>query len=259
HRRTRQAARGGAGSMSGPKPPTAPQHDTPTAATAAAPARPADQAAVVWKLAQLLVRIWTTMMFDLKAYGLRNIPARGGVLLVSNHQSLLDPMLLGARVRRPMSYMAKSELFHNKAFGGLIRRLGAFPVRQGAGDVGAIKETVHRLQEGRMLNIFPEGSRSEDGEVAAMLPGVALVVRRAGVPVVPVAIDGSYDAWPKGARFFHRHPIRVVYGPPLDLTGLKGDQIVRRIDSAIRSLFERLRRGEMNDKVAAEPLAGGAG
>jgi len=245
--------------MNAPTPPTEPQRATASGATAAPAPRPADQAAVVWKLAQLLVRIWTSTMFDLKAYGLRNVPARGGVLLVSNHQSLLDPMLLGARVRRPMSYMAKSELFQNKAFGGLIRRLGAFPVRQGAGDVGAIKETVHRLQEGRMLNIFPEGSRSEDGEIATMLSGVALVIRRAGVPVVPVAIDGSYDAWPKGARFFHRHPIRVVYGPPLDLTGLKGEQIVRRIDYAIRTLFDRLRRGEMNDKVAAEPLAPGPG
>jgi 1-acyl-sn-glycerol-3-phosphate acyltransferase len=158
------------------------------------------------------------------------------------------------RHRRGMSYMAKSELFRNKAFAWLIRRLGAFPVRQGAGDVGAVKETISRLQEGRMLNIFPEGSRTETGELGPMLPGVALIVRRAGVPVVPAAIDGSYQAWPKGQKYFHPHPIRIVYGPPIDMTGLKSDQVVRKIDAAIRTLFERLKAGPMNDRLAAEPL-----
>ena len=210
-----------------------------------------NRAPVIWKLAQLLVRVWTSVFFDLKVYGLKNVPRAGGVLTVCNHQSLLDPILLGARFPRPMSYMAKSELFKHKAFAGLIRSLGAFPVRQGAGDVGAIKETVGRLQEGRVLNIFPEGGRTEDGEIGPMLSGVALVARRAGVPIVPAAIDGSYQAWPKGKRFWHRHPIRLVFGPPLDVSGMKGEQIVRLIDHSIRSLFERLRRGEMNDRAAA--------
>lgn len=214
----------------------------------------ADRAPWLWKMAQALVRIFTTLAFDLKVYGVRNIPRQGGVLIVSNHQSLLDPMLLGARVPRAMSYMAKSELFRNKFFGGLIRRLGAFPVRQGAGDVGAIKETVNRLQEGRMLNIFPEGSRSEDGEIAPMQPGVALVLRRAHVPIVPAAIVGSFEAWPRGKSLFRTHPVRVVYGPPMDVTGLKGEQLVGKIDRAIRTLFERLRAGEMDDRVAAEPV-----
>jgi len=216
--------------------------------------QPSDKAPLMWKLAQLLVRVWTTVMFDLKVYGLDNVPRTGGVLMVSNHQSLLDPLLLGARLRRPMSYMAKSELFTNKAFARLIRSVGAFPVRQGAGDVGAIKETVARLQEGRMLNIFPEGSRTEDGQIGPMQPGVALVVRRAGVPIVPVAIDGSYEAWPKGSRSFRRHPIRLVYGPPLDVTGMKADAVVKLIDRSIRKLFEQLRSGRMNDKLAGEPL-----
>jgi 1-acyl-sn-glycerol-3-phosphate acyltransferase len=225
--------------------------------TSAVPApRPGspDKAPFMWKMAQLLVRVWTTVTFDLKVYGLNNVPRTGGVLMVSNHQSLLDPLLLGARLRRPMSYMAKSELFKNPAFGRLIRSVGAFPVRQGAGDVGAIKETVARLQEGRMLNIFPEGARTEDGQIGPMQPGVALVVRRAGVPIVPVAIDGSYQAWPKGSRRFRRHPIRLVYGPPLDVTGMKADAVVKLIDRSIRTLFERLRSGEMNDKRATQPI-----
>ena len=215
---------------------------------------PVDHPPIVWKFVQVMFRVYFSVLFDLKVYGVRNVPRTGGALMVSNHQSLLDPPLLGVRVHRPMSYMAKSELFRNKAFAWIIRSLGAFPVRQGAGDVGAIKETVSRLKEGRMLNIFPEGGRTETGEIGPMQPGVALVVRRAGVPIIPVAIHGSFEAWPKGKRFFHLHPIRLAYGPPLDVTGMKGDEIVRLIDRSINTLFDRLRSGEMTDKLAAEPL-----
>lgn len=221
----------------------------------AIPPRPLDRPTVAWKWVQVTARLISTICFDMKVYGIRNVPRTGGVLIVSNHQSLLDPPLLGTRLHRPMSYMAKAELFEKgRFFTWMIRSLGAFPVRQGAGDVSAIKETVSRLQEGRMLNIFPEGSRTLDGSILPMQPGVALVVRRAGVPVVPVAIDGSFEAWPKGAKIFRRHPIRIVYGPPLDVRGMKGDQIVALIDRSIRTLYDRLRSGQMNDALAAEPL-----
>jgi 1-acyl-sn-glycerol-3-phosphate acyltransferase len=241
-RNTRTDARGA--------PPAAPD----VALAPQGPRDPVDHPPIVWKFVQLLFRIFFSVFFDLKVYGVKNVPRAGGALMVSNHQSLLDPPLLGVRVHRPMSYMAKSELFGHPTFEWIIRSLGAFPVRQGAGDVGAIKETVARLKEGRMLNIFPEGGRTETGEIGPMQSGVALVVRRAGVPIIPVAIHGSFESWPKGARFFHRHPIRLVYGPPLDVSGMKGDQIVQLIDRSIRTLFERLRRGEMTDKLAAERL-----
>ena len=230
----------------------------PTAnAAAPAPAQPepySDRPTAIWKFAQLLVRVWLSVFFDFKVFGIRNVPRTGGVLIVSNHQSLLDPPLLGARLPRPMSYMAKSELFKHRAFAWLIRSLGAFPVRQGAGDVRAIRETVQRLQEGRMLNMFPEGSRTETGEIMPLEAGAALVVRKAGVPIVPAAIDGSFDAWPKGRKVFRRHPIRVVFGPPIDVKGMKSEQVLRVIDAAIRELYGRLREGTMNDKLAAEPL-----
>jgi 1-acyl-sn-glycerol-3-phosphate acyltransferase len=219
------------------------------------PSEPAyvDRPSAVWKLAQALVRIWASVWFDMKVWGVRNVPRTGGALIVSNHQSFLDPALLGARLPRPMSYMAKSELFDHKLLAWIIRRLGAFPVRQGAGDIRAIKETVNRLQEGRILNIFPEGSRTETGEIMPLEPGVALVVRKAGVPIVPAAMIGSYEAWPKGTKLFRRHPIRIAYGPPLDVKGMKAEQVLKLIDFAIRKLYDDLRTGRMNDRVAEEP------
>ena len=200
------------------------------------------EATVGYKVTRLIARLATTLLFDLKVYGTENVPRTGGLLLVSNHQSNLDPVLLGVQLPRALSYMAKSELFKvNPVFSRLIRSLGAFPVRQGSADVGAVKEAIARLQEGDVLNVYPEGSRTEDGEIAPMEKGIGLVIRRAKVPVVPVAIDGSYDAWPKGRKIFRRWPIRLQYGPPMDLTHLDRDEIVQRVDQTLRRMFDELR------------------
>lgn len=199
---------------------------------------------LMWKALQAFAHIGTTLLFDLKVYGVRNIPPTGGVLVVSNHQSYLDPVLVAVRLRRPMSFLAKSELFRNPFFNWLIRSLNAFPVRQGAGDVGAVKETISRLQQGHLLNIYPEGSRTEDGELLPIQAGAALVIRRAGVPVVPCVLDGSYDAWPKGRKVFRPHPIRVVYGPPMDLSKQKPAEIVKTIDETFRRMLAGLRASD---------------
>jgi 1-acyl-sn-glycerol-3-phosphate acyltransferase len=140
--------------------------------------------------------------------------------------------------------MGKSELFENRFFSWLIRNLNAFPVRQGEGDVGAVKETIRRLQEGHALNLYPEGTRTDDGTIQPMLPGIGLIIRRAGVPVVPAVIDGSFDAWPRDSKFPHRHPIRVMYGPAMELADLKAAEIVKRIDVTLRSMFPQLRERE---------------
>ena len=195
----------------------------------------------LWKLAQVIVRVGTTLMFDLKVYGRDNVPDEGGALMVSNHQSFLDPALLGVQLRRPMSYLAKSELWNNRLFGWLITHLYAFPVQQGKGDVGAIKETIRRLQEGHLLNIYPEGSRTEDGELLPIQPGAALVIRRAGVPVIPAVVDGSFQAWPKWKKLPHPYPVRVLIGKPVMLDHLKSKEIVEYIDRTFRQMLAELR------------------
>jgi 1-acyl-sn-glycerol-3-phosphate acyltransferase len=195
----------------------------------------------LWKLAQSIVRVWTSVRFDLKVYGRRNVPDEGGALIISNHQSLLDPVVLGAQLHRPMSYLAKSELWNNPLFGWLISHLYAFPVKQGAGDVGAIKETIRRLHEGHLLNIYPEGSRTETGELLPIQAGAALVIRKADVPVIPAVIDGSFHAWPKGKKLPVGHPVRVLIGKPVRLEHLKGKEIVQEIDRMFREMLAELR------------------
>jgi 1-acyl-sn-glycerol-3-phosphate acyltransferase len=216
--------------------------EVPLAEVESPPGRPPHVPSLFWKCVQVFSRIVSAVMFDLKVYGAEHIPPEGGVLLVSNHQSYLDPVLLAVKLTRPMSYLAKSELFKNRGFAFLIRSLNAYPLRQGKGDKGAIEETIRRLQQGHLLAVFPEGHRTDDGNILPIQRGVALVVRRAGVPIVPCVLDGSFQAWPRGSKMFHSHPIGVLYGPPLDLDGLKGDAVVSLIDTTLHQLLDDLRK-----------------
>jgi 1-acyl-sn-glycerol-3-phosphate acyltransferase len=214
---------------------------------------------LAWRLSQILAHVLTTQLFELHVSGLENIPATGGALIVSNHQSNLDPVLLAVRLKRPVNYIAKSELFQSRIGRRLLRNVfNAFPVRQGTGDIGAVKETIQRLREGHLLNLYPEGGRTEDGEIGPMLRGVGLIVRRAGVPVVPVVIEGSFEAWPQHRRCFRPHPIRVRYGTPMELNGMSEDEIVATIDQTLRQMFTALRAAPPSSHDGRQPAPAGA-
>lgn len=200
-----------------------------------------------YRMGRVPCRIYTTLAHDLKVYGMEHVPRTGGVLIAANHQSYLDPIVLPVQLPRPVSFLAKSELFENKFLAWLISSLNAFPVRQGEGDVGAVKETIRRLQEGHALVVYPEGSRTETGEMLPILGGIGIIVRRAGVPVVPAVIDGSFQAWPKHARLPRPHPIRVMFGPAMHLSELRGSEIVKRIETTLKAMFAELRRREAEE------------
>jgi 1-acyl-sn-glycerol-3-phosphate acyltransferase len=202
-----------------------------------------------WKWMQLVAQLLTRALFDLHVYGRRNIPERGGVLIVSNHQSYLDPVVLAARLRRPLNFVGKSELFLNPVGAWFMRRLNAFPLRQGKGDVAAIKETIRRLQEGHVLNIYPEGARSPDGDIHELQKGVAFIVRRARVPVVPAVIVGAFEAWPIHRKIWRTGPVCVKIGPPLNLEGLESDEeIAGAVEGAIRRMFAEMTIPEVRQR-----------
>jgi 1-acyl-sn-glycerol-3-phosphate acyltransferase len=219
-----------------------------SAAARTAPAEPVKEVPEPWiySFGRIIARPFSDLWFDLKVYGVHKVPKRGGVLIVSNHQSFLDPMLFAVKLPRPLSFFAKSELFENKYFGAFIRSLNAFPVRQGEGDIGAVKEVIRRLQEGHALNVYPEGSRTFNGEIDKMQPGVGLMIRRAQVPVVPAVIDGSFQSWPRGSgqKIFKPHPIRIVFGDPVELHHLKGPHLIERIGNTLNTMLNQLRQRE---------------
>ncbi len=212
-----------------------------------------------YRALKTVFRISTSVLFDLKAYGLEHVPSTGGVLLLSNHQSFLDPPCVTVALRRPASFLAKSELFENPAFSWFIRQLNAFPVRQGAGDVGAVRETIRRLKEGHVITVFPEGTRADGSDMLPLQGGFALIVRKAGVPIIPVAVDGTGRALPKDAIALRPTPVRVQFGPPMDVAHLKPAQIVRAVDRELHRLLAEVRRRARDEHAtsvvptAAEP------
>jgi len=195
---------------------------------------------LLWRFLQVPCRIATTLVLDLKVHGKHHVPADGGALLVANHQSYVDPVLVAVQLNRPVSFLAKSGLFKNKFFGWLITSLHAFPVKQGKGDVGAIKETIARLEEGHVLNIYPEGERTWDGHLGVIQAGIALVVRKTSVPIIPVAIIGAFNAWPRTVVAPRGAPVRILYGPALKIDGMKGAEIVRLLDHTLRDMMDQL-------------------
>jgi 1-acyl-sn-glycerol-3-phosphate acyltransferase len=179
-------------------------------------------------------------LFRERVRGLENLPD-GGFVLAANHVSNLDPWPLGMPLwpRRQLNWMAKRELY-KPVIGTLISWGGAFPVRRGERDEGAIETAVERVREGEIVVIFPEGTRQRKGLIkrheARARTGAARVALRAGVPLVPAAIGGT-------DRILRLGPLSVAYGPPVDLSGLDGDEreAAREATGRLMADIERLK------------------
>lgn len=128
------------------------------------------------------------LFYNFKIEGIENIPQDRPLVMASNHRSYADPVILTMPMKRPVTYMAKEELFKNKLFGWFITKLGAFPVKRGAGDMQVIDDSIAILNSGRNLVIFPEGTRSKDGKVGKGKTGVALIAAKSGADVIPCGI-----------------------------------------------------------------------
>lgn len=151
-------------------------------------------------------------VFRARAMHASRVPREGALILAANHQSYLDPPLVGGFIARPATYIARAGLFSWGPFGAFLRALNCVPIKGGAGDSAAIKETLRRLDEGHAVVIFPEGARSTDGAMQEYKRGVALLVKRSKCPVVPVAVEGVWDAWARGGRPRLFTPVAVMYG-----------------------------------------------
>ena len=188
-----------------------------------------------------ICRVVTSVWFDLKVHGVQHVPRSGGALLICNHQSLLDPVFVGVQLPRQISFIAKSQLFEAPGLGWLVRNLNTFPVRRGETDVSAIKEALRRVHEGSVLTMFPEGTRSWDGNLLPIQAGIALMVKRAEAPVIPAVVDGAHRAWPRGRKFPKGGPVRLMYGPAMEFGKAKGAEIVQQIDQTFRRMIGELR------------------
>lgn len=175
-----------------------------------------------------------------------NIPREGGVILASNHQSFIDPPLIGGVVPyRQFAFMAQAYLFKVPVLGSLIRALNSIPVSGGGGgDAASIKALVAALKAGRPVVVFPEGSRTPDGAMQPFKRGVLLLMRRARCPVIPVAIEGVFDAWPRSRKlprlFGYRFIIR--YGTPIQPEDMRDDEALEMLAAEIDRMRLEIRQ-----------------
>lgn len=183
-----------------------------------------------------------TVFYRFRRLGLHNIPPDGPLIVVSNHQSHLDPIAAGALLApRATHPIARIGLFKSRPFAWLIKSLNAIPIRQGEPDTAAIREALVRLEWGAPVLIFAEGSRTFDGELQPFQRGVLLLLRKSQCPVLPVAIDGAFDAWPR-TRTFPRlfgQRIAMAAGPVIpadELLALSPDGALARLSTEIESL-----------------------
>jgi len=195
-----------------------------------------------YRLLQGLLQVLAVAIFRGRHTGRENMPAEGPVLIVSNHQSHLDPILVGIGCRRRINYVARESLFRFAPFGWFIRSVGAFPIdREGVG-LSGIKESLKRLKQGEMVLIFPEGTRTPDGHIAAFRPGFTALAVRAQASILPVGIDGAFQAWPRTRRFPRPGRIRVHFGRPIapeQFAGRNERELLAEVERRVRECRAR--------------------
>jgi 1-acyl-sn-glycerol-3-phosphate acyltransferase len=170
---------------------------------------------VLYEVAHPLVSWVARWCCSLDVVGRERVPADGGVIVAANHVSYLDIPIVGCALARRADFLAKDELFTHPVVGWLFRRFGGVPIRRGAIDRAALGEVERRLAAGRLVVMYPEGTRSPDERLREAKPGVGMLAVRTGVPVVPAYVAGTGEAWPPGARWLRCRPITVVFGEPM--------------------------------------------
>jgi len=186
---------------------------------------------------------------EISVEGMERIPTHGPALLVGNHVSWLDPIFLACWLTpatgRAINWMGKAEAMRWPLIGAFLRVNGVFGVRRGAADLEAFRLAENVLREGRLLGIYPEGTRSRDGKIGTFREGAALLALRSGVPVIPVAVSGTEQLWPRGALLPRRaKAIRMVIGEPHRYTYEEGERpalslVAEQMRASVAALLPR--------------------
>lgn len=195
-----------------------------------------------WYFLHRLCWLWIVPCFRYRAWHTQRLPLRGPVLLVCNHQSFLDPILVGLSGHRRQFYaMARSSLFRFRGFAWILRSLNAIPVERGSADTGAIRLCIEVLNRQQALLIFPEGTRTPDGTTKPFANGTMLLIKRAKPMVVPVAVEGSFAAWPKERKLPRLcGRVGVMFGEPIPAETLLAMETPEALEH-LRATVEKMR------------------
>lgn len=218
--------------------------------------------AVVWFGGKFVLHNW----FDLQVEGLEHLPANQPVMLAANHSSHLDGPAVIAAVNRKMnqvySLAAKDYFFDHSLKGQICQRiLNMVPFQRGGQSLDSLKLCQELIAQNKIILLFPEGTRSKTGDLQPFKLGTGFLAMQLNVSVIPTYIEGSFQAFPKGARFPRRHPIRVRFGPPIAIADyqarqqdVSSRQLCREIVAEIRSTIEVLAAASLQGISAAEPV-----
>lgn len=211
------------------------------------PPQPGIAQRLLYHFCRALVALLTVVFYRARSFGAHRVPATGAVLLVANHQSHLDPPLIGVAVHRPLWFVARIGLFSFRPLGWLLGALNSIAIRQGESDASAIRALIARLEAGGAVLIFPEGSRTHDGKMHAFARGAAVLIKRTRCPVVPVAVEGCFDAWPRSRLLprLWRRRVAVSFGEPIghdELMAAGPDAALERLSREIEALRRGLHR-----------------
>ncbi|MCK5451272.1 MAG: 1-acyl-sn-glycerol-3-phosphate acyltransferase [Candidatus Omnitrophica bacterium] len=167
---------------------------------------------MAYRISRFLLEVFARVLFKVRFFGRENLP-NAPYVVVSNHASLLDPPLVGAACKKDnINFMAKNELFTAPILGVWTRSVGCIPVKRGANSVQSLKEAIKRINSGYAVAIFPEGTRSEDGNLQKAKRGIGFLVSKAKVRVVPIYIEGSAKAMPRVGPMKYGMPVNVFIG-----------------------------------------------
>jgi 1-acyl-sn-glycerol-3-phosphate acyltransferase len=213
-----------------------------------------DPSALWYELSRAACAVGMTFGFSLRTEGRRHVPARGPALLIANHQSFLDPILIAVAARRRPGALARKTLFGHPAFAWLIRSFNAIPVDQEGIGIEGLRVAIDFLRQERVLMVFPEGGRTSDGNIQPLMPGIQLLIKRAAAPVVPVGIAGAYAAWPcwrpypiPAPLFFpaNKRCLAVSISPALEaryLASLPREQLLSALSAELQKARDRAER-----------------
>jgi len=170
-----------------------------------------------------LFRFTYATYFRWRVFHPERVPKSGSVILASNHLSFLDPPLVGSGLDRGINYLARKTLFRYPGVGALLRSWNAVPVDRDGGSAAGLKEILDRLKRGGAIIMFPEGTRSLNGQLQPGRSGIGLAIIKSTAPVIPVRVFGTFEAYGKGVRFPRPHRVQVKYGKPMLFEKLRAE------------------------------------
>ena len=170
---------------------------------------------IVYNIFYNLAKLFARLFFQMRVIHPERMIEQGPLILAVNHTSFIDPPLAGICSRRGVYYLARKTLLKWPFFGPLFPAMNVIPVERDGNDMSALREVIKKIREGNGVLLFPEGTRSKDGNLQPGRAGIGLVIAKTGAPVLPMRIFGAFEAFPKNAKMPHFSPVTVVIGEPL--------------------------------------------